>query len=94
MLTHCYIQDASGSQSPTRPAPKKRGRAKKEEDVDDAEAGEPPVKKAKATAKKGRSIKEEELEADDAAAAELLLRCGLDSLTTTCTGGNSARVRV
>ncbi|KAL8738274.1 MAG: hypothetical protein Q9181_000909 [Wetmoreana brouardii] len=59
------LEDADGNKSPSKSAPKKRGRAKKDE-VDDDDVGEPVPKKTKAAAKKGAKPKVES-EADEVA---------------------------
>lgn len=51
--------DDDGGTSPSKPAPKKRGRVKKEELEDEAE--EPAKKKPRAPAKKGKKVKGEEI---------------------------------
>ncbi|KAI4215212.1 MAG: hypothetical protein LQ349_009176, partial [Xanthoria aureola] len=66
----CYLQsDAEeGDQSPSKPAPKKRGRPKKDVSEDD-NVEEPAPKKAKVTTKRGKKVKDEG-EADDVAENE------------------------
>ncbi|KAL9641305.1 MAG: hypothetical protein Q9204_000099 [Flavoplaca sp. TL-2023a] len=48
-----------GDQSPSKPAPKKRGRAKKDAS-EDGDVEEPVQKKTKVTAKRGKKVKDEE----------------------------------
>lgn len=57
-----FVQAAehnNGDESPSKPAPKKRGRANKD-DLEDDDVMEPAHKKTKATAKKGRKTKTDE----------------------------------
>ncbi|KAL8706051.1 MAG: hypothetical protein Q9201_000873 [Fulgogasparrea decipioides] len=59
------LEDEDGDKSPSKSAPKKRGRAKKDE-IDDDHAEEPVAKKTKVAAKKGGKSKVES-EADEVA---------------------------
>ncbi|KAL8792461.1 MAG: hypothetical protein Q9195_004917 [Heterodermia aff. obscurata] len=66
-------KDDEGSQSPSKPAAKKRGRGKKEEATDIADTEQPPAKKAKGNAKKEKKVRTE-ADSDAADAVDVPVR--------------------